>query len=275
MKKILFSALVLGLAFSGCKKDDDKEETAPLPQPAVTVPQANNSLLQKFTGTKCPPCGAWGWTMMEELSTYAEGKAFVISTYSQNFVAEGFITQTSSDMDVAWSIGNSGYPTFTVNAVPQLDRGSTVNTANEKAKCQTAMDNHKAAPVVANVGIAKSISGSTMTIKTSTQFFQAASGDYNLAIYVTEDGAMWKQSGHATGASTAIPHHHVMRGAVNGTWGELIMNGSIAAGSFKDKSFTFSLDPSWNAANIEVVAVLWKKNSNGKYDFVNANGIQN
>jgi hypothetical protein len=276
MKKItILSSLFLAASmfFIGCEKEPIKvEDEDKTPKPQVTVEKINNSVTQKVTGTRCPPCGGWGWTMMDELLAFGAGKSFFISTYSQNFVAEGFITQTSTDMDKQWKI--TGYPTFVANGKPMLARTSQgINLTEEKRLCREAVDNHRNAPVIANVGVEKSFDGNTMNIKTSTQFFENATGDYKLALYVVENDAKWKQSGHPQGASP-IPHHYVMRGAVNNnTWGEIVSSGEVTANKFFDKNFTYDVDASWDKTKISVIAVVWKVNGSN-YDFVNANSTK-
>jgi len=265
MKKttILMSAVIIAaFAFTGCKKEE-KEEA----KPQVNVPKENNSLTQKVTGTRCPPCGSWGWEMMDELMNFGQSKSFFISTYSQNFVAEGFITPTATEMDKQWKL--TGYPSFVANGKPMLSRASGVNTNEEKQMCKNEMDAHRSAAVIANVGIEKSFNGNTMKVKTSTQFFANASGNYNMAMYVVENDAMWKQSGHPNGAN-AIPHHYVLRGSVNGTWGQSVSTGDVASGKFFDKDFTYDVDAAWNKDKISVVAVIWKLDG-AKYVFVNTN----
>ena len=268
MKKVLLlliPALLIG--FSGCKKEVEEEKEK---KPQVEVPKENKSLTQKVTGTRCPPCGSWGWTIMDDLMSYGKDRSIFISTYSQNFVAEGFITTTATEMDKKWGI--SGYPTFVVNGSPKLSRSSQgVNTAAEKQMSQDAMDAHKNAIVVANVGINKTISGNTLNIKTSTQFFANVSGEYKLALYVVEDKAMWKQSGHPQGTNP-IPHHYVLRNSVSGTWGETVSSGDVVDGKFFDKDYTFELNETWNKDNIYVVGVIWKVDGD-KFFFVNANKI--
>jgi hypothetical protein len=208
--------------------------------------------------------------MMDELMSFGAGKSFFISTYSQNFVAEGFITQTSTDMDKMWKI--TGYPTFVTNGKPMLSRASGVNTTAEKQMCKDEMDAHRSKEVIANVGIEKSLDGNTLNIKTSTQFFSNASGEYKLALYIVENNAKWKQSGHPQGASP-IAHHYVLRGAVGSTWGETVSTGDVTANKFFDKNYTYNLDAAWDKSQISVVGVIWKVNGSN-FDFINANATK-
>lgn len=275
MKKLLLSAAVIATLFAGCGKDEEKKDTTPVAGPQVPVASENTSLTQKFSGTKCPPCGGWGWVMADELIAYGDGKALYLGTFSQNFVAEGFITTVANDMDTKWAAGSKGYPVFAVNGALKADRPSgSVNTTNEKTMCKATMDAHAAAPVIANTGVKMTISGNKLSVKASAKFFQAASGDYNVAFYIVENSAMWKQSGNAaSNGVTAIPHHYVLRGSINGTWGENMFSGSIAAGTYKDINKEFTMDPSWVAANMDVYAVIWKVNGTG-YDFVNVSNAK-
>ncbi len=273
MKKIIYS-LAFGLAlFAGaCKDDDTKDEAKPAPvvaAPAVAVTEENTSLIQKFSGTRCGPCGSWGWTFSDEMITFGEtdGKALYMGTFSQNFVAEGFITTTASDMDTKWAAGGYGYPIFYVNGSAKASRSSGVNTTAEKTMCKDAMTAQKSAPVVANTGVTYTVADGKMNIKASIKFFKESTGDYNVAFYVIENDAMWKQSGHPQGANP-IPHHYVLRGSANGTWGAPALTGTIKAGDFKDLTGEMVVDPSWAMANVSVYAVIWKKNGTN-YEFVN------
>lgn len=272
-KKLLrfgFFLAMGAMVFAGCSKEDsgdDTPKTPEAPKPVVEVAKVNTSLLQKHSGTKCPPCGQWGWTMATELKSYSEGRALYLGTFSNNFVSEGFKTSVADDMESKWGV--TGFPTFTVNGEPKLDRPSgSVNTTNEKKMCKDAIDDFEAEDVIANTGVKYTVADGKMKITSSVQFFKAAEGDYNVALYIVENQAMWKQSGHATGATTAIPHDYVLRGSANGTWGKVQMSGTIAAGAVKDFTGEMVIDPSWKMENVSVYAVLWKKKGS-KYEFVN------
>ena len=45
---------------------------------AQEVPEVQRPLVTKISATWCPPCGGWGWTLMEELVIDNEDKATLI-----------------------------------------------------------------------------------------------------------------------------------------------------------------------------------------------------
>ncbi len=282
MKKIFLSLIVLTLAFAGCKKNEDTTPTgggAGGGDVGITVEETNTAMVVKHTGSRCPPCGAWGWTANEDIISTNKGSAAFISAYGQNFVAKLFINSTATALQT--HTGASGYPTWSANGVAQLDRaGGGVNVNGEKAKVEQVVKDHKAAKVVANTGFTTSVTGDVLTIDTRTKFFAEAKGQYNIAVYVLEDGVMGAQSGHPSGSSTPVAHHHVIRGtamaegstSVDALSGMKITEGTTAAGTTFDKKFTFDI-AGFDKSNIEVVVVVWKKDL-GSLDFVNSSTDQ-
>jgi len=251
-----------------------KEETKATPDAGITVSEKNTSLINKYTGSKCGPCGSWGWDMAIELIDYSPNACYV-GTFSQNFVAEEFISTTAS----AWDdeLGVTGYPTFAVNHVMQIDRPSgSVNTTSEKAKCKAAIDVHSAAAVQANVGFTTSWSQDaqgfwTISINSKTKFFKDNIGEYYVGCYLLEDKAIGKQSGHTP--SVGVEHHHVLRQTLEGLNYGYLAASNPTSGKTIDKTYTAILPKNYVKDNVEVLFVIWKKNGS-KYAFVNASTNQ-
>lgn len=268
MKKLIYM-FVAGAALTLASCSDSKKEEAtpaPTPTPAVAVAKKNTALFIKSSGTKCPPCGGWGWTLSENMIAYGEGKSLYMGIFSANFVSQGFITNEANDMDSKWAV--SSWPSFFVNG--KVQSGSTV--AAITTACEESVDEFQSADVVANTGAKMTYvpADGKIKIEASTQFFKASEGEYNVAFYVVENKAMWAQSGNAaSNGTTAIEHHYVMRGSANGTWGESKFTGTIEAGAFKNFTAEMVVNPAWKMENVSVYAVIWKK-SGTKYTFVNA-----
>jgi hypothetical protein len=60
----------------------------------------------------------------------------------------------------------------------------------------------------------------------------ALTGDHNLTIYLLEDSVVDAQVDNRVSPPDVLDymHRHVLRGNVNGTWGETVVTGSAAAG---------------------------------------------
>lgn len=280
MKKILLTVASAIMLFSACKKEDNK--TNPEPNPGgngnnnppqeIVVPETNVSLVNKLTGSLCGPCGSWGWQGFEQIMTLNGKNAVYMGTYSQNFVAQLFITQVATDMDAMFR--SEGYPTFVANGTAMLDRTNNVNIESELDKVDAAIAAHSASPVYVNSGLRVSDSANIMTVETRTKFFQEVGGDLYLAVYLTEDKVKGYQASHADGANTQ--HHHVLRaaGKLDGSskaesFGYKINTSSTtAANTVLDNKFTFDIS-GYNKENLEATVVVWRK-VGVRYKFINA-----
>ena len=49
-------------------------------------------------------------------------------------------------------------------------------------------------------------------------------------------------------------HHHVLRNAVNGTWGD---DCSVAQGQLWERDYTYTLNDAWKPENISIVAFVY------------------
>lgn len=282
MKKIVLVAFTALLAFSACKKDDkpanpsnnNNDTTNNTPPPAaITVPEVNIAMVNKVTGSVCPPCGSWGWTTFEDVIATGGKKAAYIGTYSDNFVAKLFITTEASAMNTMWGVNS--YPTFVVNGVSQT--GNTVQEIGDKTKA--AVQKFGTEVVFVNSGLRTSITGDSMTIETKTKFFNDVNvnGDLYLAVYLTEDKVKGAQSGHPDGANAM--HHQVLRGAAKldsvtkaEPFGYKISGGLVAKGTTMDNKFKINV-AGYNKDNLSVTVVIWRK-LGVRYNFINANTNQ-
>ncbi len=270
MKRInylLSVCAIVTILVSGCKKKEVDPESTPQ---GIVVEEKNMSLVNKFTGSKCPPCGTWGWVMFDKLITFGANSSCNMGTYSQNFVAFNYITKAATQMDSSFGAykNSSGWPTFAVNGSSKLYRpGGAVDTAKERKMCTDAISLHANATVEANSGyeLTYDAAKTTATIKTRVKFFKDMSGEFYIAAYVIEDHVIGPQSG-LTGD---VSHHDVLRGSASAsTWGTKISSATTAGSTF-DYTFTTPVTAGWNTDNITVVTVIWRKNGSN-YEFVNA-----
>lgn len=263
MKKLLLIVpmVLVALLVSNCSKDEGGTDKLAV----GTVAESNASLVVKFSGSKCPPCGSWGWSMMSDLIAGVNPEDGVMTVYGDNFVADLFIVPEATELQNAW--GASGYPHFGANgSVTSVSRSGGVNTAAEKAEIFERVNNHKDATVVANTGLKYEIVDGMINMKYKTKAFSELSGDNYLAIYVVENKVVGAQSGHPDGANTQ--HKHILRNEVTGN-GYGVSIGSLTANQEVSGETSFAMGADWNADNIEIITAIYTKNGT-KYEFVNS-----
>ena len=262
-KSLLFLSLALAttIAIVSCKKTEEQPKAE---DPGIQVEKKNTALINKFTGSNCYYCGDWGWPMFEEIITEYHGKTAVcIGSYSQNQFANLFVTTAATAMDRRLPV-TVGYPTFAANFNDAWNGTQTLE--GMKTNISNAVNAHINASVVANSGLTYKIDGDNIIFNTRTKFFEAATGEFNLSVYVVEDKVIGNQSGPNGGPNAS--HHKVLR-AANSDWGVGIVNGDVTADATFDKEVTIAKSSSWNMDNVEFVTIIWKKNGD-KWDFVNA-----
>lgn len=226
---------------------------------AQTVPQEQRSLITKVTASWCPSCGSWGWEMFEGVLEDNQDKAVMIATHYDG----GLLNSTAAA--VANNFNPPYQPRFYLGNIEQ--GVSAGNVASKRAEVKDSVDANFLKAPLANTGMDAFMTGDQLEVKTKTKFFQDADGEYYVGVYVIEDDVVHTQAGNS---SMAI-HKKIMRASVNGQhFGELLMNGAIAADTEFDHTFAMTLDPTWNTDSIEIISIIWKKEMD-TYQFVNTN----
>ncbi|MGB0850664.1 MAG: hypothetical protein ACPGTP_05425 [Bacteroidia bacterium] len=268
MKKILFFSLIASLFIFGCGPDDGGTEpggSSGDPLAVTAVAKENQSMTVKFSGTNCPPCGSWGWSMMAELVESMEGNGFSMTAYGQNFVAALFITPEATTLQNAW--GAAGYPHFGANgSVTTEDRSQGVYTQKEKDEIYGRVNDHAAAPVVANTTLKYKISGGKIDMKYLSEAYSDVASPY-LAIYILENKVKGNQAGHSEGANAL--HKYVLRGEATGGEGYGTAISGLSVGSTVAGELSVDIDDSWDADHISIGVAMYNKVGT-KYEFVNA-----
>lgn len=243
---------------------------------AQTAVKQNRGMIGKISATWCGPCGSWGWDLMNKMIHNNETNAFPISIFPDNRDLNWKNTDFYNATNVALAdmITLSGFPSFSANAVDKSDAHSTqqgVDTGAVRADVNAALSAFASAPVVASTGYTYKIEGNKLEVVTKTQFWQAANGTYNVAVYLLED-AMHIQNAQGT---APVQHHGVLRASFSaGVFGEQIATGSVNANQTFDKTFTYTLSgkglTEWDKTKFHPIVVIWKQNGT-KWDYVNGN----
>ncbi len=269
MKKILIIVIISSF-FISCDK-----VTNPYPSGNVVVPtdvvyddsvsSSPNStvryvLLEEYTGHKCPNCPA-GAVYANAIDSAYGDTVIVTSIHGTNFASTNpgtgmyetdFTTEAGNDYISAFGI--SGIPRGTVN---RKNDGSNNVELIAPPGWENEVKNQKALPCDVKIDIKNWFSTSDKILKTeiSSEWLNTGASTYKLTVYIIEDNIIdWQLDG-----ATNIPnyrHRHVLRKAINSSWGTDIPASAVGSKDTQEFLFDFKTE-TWNYENCIVVAYIY------------------
>lgn len=253
LHNILYSAAMaaVAIAFGSCSNIDENERLI-----EVDKPQANRAvLIEDFTGQWCPNCpNAAG--ELESLSvTYGSDAIVGVAIHSG---PQGFKGGTDEMPGVMTDLGNEYYDHFGIEYQPQglVDRGGKLAYTAWAAAVRTELQK----TALMNVAVDNDYSSTTrkLTIKAKVGGVKGIGTIANckLQVWLIEDGIKSVQVMPDGSYNQQYVLNHVLRDAVNGTWGEPVIISEDAA----EKTYTYDIPTNWNADNVSVVAFVYDSN---------------
>ncbi|MCD4726235.1 MAG: Omp28 family outer membrane lipoprotein [Pirellulales bacterium] len=271
MKKIIINILTIILifgVFQSCDKIDapylvKQQGNDPNPQE-----ETRKVLLEEFTGHTCINCPTAS-LVAHDLGSIYEDQLVLISVHAGNYAEPqtgdftyDFRTPTGNELNGYFGI--SYYPIALVNR--QEYSGSTILTSGN---WEPAIEDILAQPADAVITLNKDFNEGTkeLSLTINTEFLNDLSGTFNICAYIVEDSIIAPQKNNNTniGPTPTIldyVHMHVLRGAVNSTWGDAINEGSaITSGEVYENTCSTTLG-NWVAKNCHIVVFVINNESN-------------
>jgi hypothetical protein len=229
-------------------------------------------LIEDYTGHKCGNCppAAEMLTSLENnsfdgfqivpMAVHAGSFAFVNPpTFPTNLQSTA---GTAWDGNAAFGVSGQGNPNGLVNRRGfSQGAGSFVKTHPTWGSSAASMDT-----MVANfqLTIVNLFDTSTkkLTTTVTAKALKALTGTYNVSVVLTEDSIIAEQEDYRlTSSPQIIPNYvfnHVLRGAINGTWGDQVFNGNISNGQTVSKTyFNFQFPANYKAKHCHVIAFIY------------------
>ncbi len=272
MKKILFIALAISIGFTSCDVlegpfDEQTNNTIDTTKPLRKI------LLEDYTGHTCGncPCAAEEAKLLD--SIYGE-RVIVVSTHV-GFFAEPYPSGSKFRSDFRTTAGEELATAFDVGCNTcgiGLPAGMISRTKynNDRVLSSTAWASAIAqldTAVIAEMEMSKTYNSTSRTVNISVEvkYLKAASAEHQLVLYAVEDSVINWQKFYAqcspTGGNIDVPdfiHRHLLRGAVNSTWGDKLytINTIIPKGYTTTKTYSQVLDPTWSDKHMSYVAFI-------------------
>ncbi|HNR20972.1 MAG TPA: Omp28 family outer membrane lipoprotein [Bacteroidia bacterium] len=271
MKKIALSFISLALlvvGFISCDKVTDIYETPPEP-----VDSRRKILIEDFTGHKCGNCPRAARLIYdslqniypEQIISYGVHAGF----YARPLPLPGLGCDTvdyrcdaGNKWDTLFQVTAQGNPTGMVNRTDYNANNDQVKYASEWPSAVATLLQREAEAII---DIENTYNSSTRALTTTvkTDFLKSLSGTYKLVIVITEDNLVsCQKDDDATPVIVQdYVHRHVLRGAINGNYGEAIVL-NPEEGDSESKTYSLVLNSSWVDVNCSVVAFVFNENTN-------------
>ena len=260
MKKIfLFSTIAASMALVSCDNiaPDDRYIEVEVNKSEKVV------LLEDYTGMQCVNC--------PEAASIIDN---IHHTYGDQFIAvglhptsgpyqkpmpgkDGVMVNLSSDDADAY------YKKYSVKAFPtaMIDRstfdGSKLLDNKDKWAAYVNQQMTASTPVNLSMESTYDATTRTVTLATDIEFSEAVGETLYLQLWVIENGIIGPQV-TAKGVNWEYEHNHVLRSAINGTWGQSLGSFFAAKQELETITTTYTLNKAWNADNCEIVGFVYR-----------------
>ena len=245
IKKSYWAVIVLAaLLTASCSSVDDDERLIYVTPADV----ARKVLIEDFTGQRCVNCPNATDEIARLQETYGEENVIAVGIHSGPL---GFYTR-GNVLGLSTATGEEYYNYWKVEYQPAgvINRkGGVQNYTAWQSSVQT--DIQQMARL--SLAVDAAIDGGQINVSVKTQ---GTNGTVTgrLQLWVVEDGITALQMMPDGKANAEYVHNHVLRAAVNGTWGTDI---TVREGEEQESTFSIALSNEWNARNLSIVAFVY------------------
>lgn len=260
MKNILGILLVAGsLAQSGCDKIASGDRLIAV----ETVASDHTILLTEFTGWQCLNCPKAAAAAKKLMDEY-EGKVMVVGMHSYNnsFNEPGTIGpdfRTEEALAYSEYFGVSSLPVGTINQKVfngNILQDYTAWIACAQQEIQVDPDFMLRLSCTQSEYNARVLQIETTVTRLGELTGLADNPALKLQIWVTESNIIAPQILPNGQINNTYVHNHVLRGAINGTWGESI--DLIYEKEMVKTQISYRLDSAWKPENCSIIAFVYR-----------------
>jgi len=225
-------------------------------------------MIEDYTGHGCVNCPQAAVTAEELQAVYGDQVVimsvhagwFATPNYGGNpLFADDFTTEAGDTWDTYFGISAAGNPNGMVNRVPSGD-----NYVLSPGEWGTTVAGLVGQPAYATLDINTEYNATdrVLNIETKTKFIKEALGQFMLSVCITEDSLVAAQANNdptigPVPIDTNYVNNHVLRGTVNGTWGELLTEENVNVGFDYVNTFQITLPSDWVPKHCHVVAFVY------------------
>ena len=271
MRKIFFSVFTV-LFFAGVFVACDEIEKPYLRDDTPGNGNGDGDIIQKvlveeFTGHKCVNCPA-AHDLLENLKNDYGDSLIIVSIHAGFFARPDNSGTYTTDLRTA--AGEELHDTYSVSSYPSgmINRGKDQEeTVLREDVWNGRIRQQMGASAKVSLAIEYEFDPQTRDLSADfdVEFLDEASGVYRLSVYITEDEiiAPQKNDNENVGPVPDImdyEHNHVLRGTMNGTWGEPVTDEAVTTGTVYTLSYdNYTIPQERNETNLSLIAFVYSQ----------------
>ena len=216
----------------------------PTPSPTSTTRKV---LLEDFTGQKCSNCPT-AIEVIEELQEAYGDRLVAVGIHGGPLGFKG----NASRVGLATDLGETYFSHWNLEFQPVglINRGGTINYPEWMGAVREALNQEAGTRLELSVQL--SSDDLVITVNATRLAPEAYAG--KLQLWVVEDSIVAQQVMPDGKPQLDFVHNHVLRTAVNGTWGDEV---TLDASEERTWNYTCSVDAAWNRQHLSIVAFLY------------------
>ncbi len=226
-------------------------------------------LLEDYTGHKCVNCPGAG-LVAHNLKEQYEEQLVVVAVHAGFFAAPNSTGLYTADFRT--EAGNEYFDFFQIIANPNgmVNRfGEGQDRVLGETQWPSAVGAEVAKPPVSAIEITGDYDGVSRVLATSLtiKFLSNLPGKYRVCAMITEDSIIAPQMNNDPSIGPSpdwedYVHMHMLRGNINGTWGSVITDEDITAGSeYSVQCPDYDIDAEWDDQQCHIVAFVFDEDA--------------
>jgi thiol-disulfide isomerase/thioredoxin len=232
----------------------------------VSTGGLQNVLLEDYTGHTCGNCPEAA-DIAKTIAEANPGRVMVAAVHAGGFALPelpdypyDFQTEVGTTLDQTFKISRAGNPNGLVNRAKYNAR--FILGQNNWAPAVAAQ--LSLSPVL-DLQLSHTYHADKRTLVATVEatYRTAGENDYSLVVWITENGIVQDQKDYRKTPSHVEDYdfEHVLRGSMNGTWGDSLSTNAPTAGAKVKKTLRYTIPESvdWKLENCELVAYVIRR----------------
>lgn len=255
----------IGAIFSGCDIIDPPYTEEPTNGGNDTTEKIRKILLEDFTGFTCKNCPIAHRIVADLKKSFGE-KLVVISIHAGGYAEPtsehpyDFRTEAGTDLDDFFGVSAIGNPNGMV-CRKEISGNRVIGPYQWESAISDLADLEP--ELLIDLSTAYNESTREISVDVEIEYLAEGSPNHHLSVFMIEDHVIEYQLDREADPPDVedYDHRHVLRGSMNGTWGDQLKNSVIASGEKFNRSYSYTLtqDSDWEPDNMYIIAFVHDK----------------